>query len=462
MTMTSKPHVMMDSRRQLRVRYWFQICLAFSCAATGIGQSLQAQAQTSSTISASNLAQRAAPLGAVGFNRSRYNPAILRLSFNQSAQQNGASTVSPATAQSPDSKDQTSASSRDAAFLDLVLILPEGDLVGKRVEVSTQAFSSLLREFYAQLSKQAPLDVGNPQSPSRRLYQLLIAPLETDLKSAAITTLLLSLDTGLQAIPLAALHDGEQYFGVRYAYSLTPSLGLTALTPSSRTNEGQYLLAGSSRFNGLAPLPLVPQEVSQIGASVQSNTYLDSAFTPQVLLHAPEQESISRVHVATHAEFLPGGPQRARIYSGTDAVSLAQFASVRQRRQSDPMDLFVLSACRTAIGDKDSELGFAGLALQAGSRSAIGSLWYVDDVATSAFFIQFYSFLRQGLPKAEALQATRKAFASGAVSLQGDRILGVDSQTLLSQLTPAQQRRVASGMTNPYYWAGIQMLGSPW
>jgi len=127
-----------------------------------------------------------------------------------------------------------------------------------------------------------------------------------------------------------------------------------------------------------------------------------------------------------------------------------------------PIDLIAFSACRTALGDPDSELGFAGLALQAGARSAIGTLWYVDDVATSAYFIQAYRYLQQGIPKAEALQFTRRDFASGRVQLSGDQILAGDGQVLLTGLTTAQQRRVADGLSNPYFWAGIELLGSPW
>ena len=54
-------------------------------------------------------------------------------------------------------------------------------------------------------------------------------------------------------------------------------------------------------------------------------------------------------------------------------MSMADFAQLRRQRRDVPLDLVVLSACRTMLGDQDSELGFAGLALQAGARSAIGT-----------------------------------------------------------------------------------------
>jgi CHAT domain-containing protein len=142
-------------------------------------------------------------------------------------------------------------------------------------------------------------------------------------------------------------------------------------------------------------------------------------------------------------------------------MSFADFSRLRQRRQDSPLDLFSLSGCRTALGDQQSELGFSGLALQAGARSAVGTLWFVDDVATSAFFVQFYRYLDQGLPKAEALQATRIAFASGLVRLEGNRVVGEGGE-LLSQLTPDQRARIRLGLRHPYFWSGVSLFGAPW
>ena len=110
----------------------------------------------------------------------------------------------------------------------------------------------------------------------------------------------------------------------------------------------------------------------------------------------------------------------------------------------------------------DTELGFSGLALQAGARSAVGTLWYVDDVMTSAYFVQMYNYLEQDIPKAEALQLTRQSFQRGLVSLQGDQLISPEGRILLSGLNNIQKRRVQSGLENPYFWAGIELMGSPW
>ena len=206
----------------------------------------------------------------------------------------------------------------------------------------------------------------------------------------------------------------------------------------------------------------MPQEVRGVSREGASTVFVDSQFTPDVMLRRVADPVYSRVHVATHAEFRPGSIGDSYVYTGTAPVPFRDFLAIRQRRASQPIDLFVLSACRTALGDSSSELGFAGLAIQAGAKSAVGTLWYVDDVATSAYFLQMYRYMDQGLPKAEALQATRVSFAKGLIRLDGSKVLGADGVPLLLGLTSQQQRRVASGLAHPFFWSGIELIGTPW
>ena len=205
-----------------------------------------------------------------------------------------------------------------------------------------------------------------------------------------------------------------------------------------------------------------PQELERLAASSGATPYLNQEFTPRTLLERSADQRYARLHVATHADFRPGGPTESVLHTGIGPMSMAQFANLRRARRDQPLDLVVLSACRTLLGDADSELGFAGLALQAGARSAIGTLWYVDDVVTSAFFVQFYRLLDQGLSKAQALQQTRQLFSSGMVRLDGDSVIGLADQPLLNDLNPSQRRRIAAGIENPFFWAGIELIGSPW
>ena len=347
------------------------------------------------------------------------------------------------------------------SFVDLTLFSAQGEPSTQRVKLSSDRFGQLLRDFYRQMARRDAINPADPQSPVRQLHQALIAPIEPQLQQRGITSLLIATDQGLQAVPFAALHNGANAFGERYALSITPSLRFTCLEPP-KGEASRLLAAGASSFQGLAALPLVPQEIDGLVAERPADSFLNQHFTPRVLLEQAADTRYDRVHVATHAEFLPGGVEQSRIYTGTGAVTLAEFSRMRDQRDNDPLELFSLSACRTAVGDRDSELGFAGLALQAGARSAIGTLWYVDDVATSAVFLQLYRYLDDGYPKAEALQATRQDLIAGRIRLAGDRVLAADGQPLLQNLTLAQRQRIREGLSHPFFWAGITLLGSPW
>ena len=101
-----------------------------------------------------------------------------------------------------------------------------------------------------------------------------------------------------------------------------------------------------------------------------------------------------------------------------------ELRELRLSRRQQPLDLFTLSACRSAVGDSSNELGLGGLALLAGAQSAIGTLWYVDDVATSIFFIRFYKWLNEGASKSEAMRIVRNEFLSGSIKLNNGNVEG--------------------------------------
>ena len=375
------------------------------------------------------------------FQAERYNPAVLHLRFT--------------------SADGKTTSKQTDSFLDITLIPPSGEPEGIRSELSLAQFRDQLKQLYRQLSRQDDLKVNDPQSPTRKLHNLLFGGITPLLQRAQISTLLVAADRGLQAVPFAALSDGNAFFGDRFAFSRTPSLALTDLGVSYPT--GRRLLAlGASEFEGLAALPLVPQELDQISVPTRKDAFLNKEFTPERLLDLAGDPDYNQLHIATHAEFKPGGPAASQLHSGVGPMTMQQLTALRQSRKGFPLDLVVFSACRTALGDADAELGFSGLALQAGAKSAVGTLWYVDDVVTSAYFVQMYRYLDQGIPKAEAMQMTRQAFIRGLVRTQGNQVVGDGPEPLLTDLTTSQRRRLINGAVNPFFWAGIELMGTPW
>ena len=123
------------------------------------------------------------------------------------------------------------------------------------------------------------------------------------------------------------------------------------------------------------------------------------------------------------------------------------------------VELLTLSACRTALGDRRSELGFAGLAVQAGVKSALASLWYVSDQGTLGLMSEFYESLKQDPIKAIALQEAQIDMIQGKTRIENDQLITTFGAIPLPEnLTESN----ITSLSHPYYWSGFTMIGSPW
>ena len=357
----------------------------------------------------------------------------------------------------------------DQVQIKTILLLATGPPLSFSQTLPSERLKTTIRTFQRQLSRQEAIDAA--ASPAVDLARWLLQPMADPLRANGVNALLLAVDRGLQAIPYGALPFGDQPLAERFSLSVSPSLGLLDLDAErgSGSADGLLLAAGASRFQqDLEPLPMVPRELAALAGEQAATLLIDEAFTVEALRQQAQQQRFRRLHIATHADFQPGREEAAKLYTPQGNISLA---TLRQSLQSRPrdrsMDMITLSACHTALGDEQSELGFVGMALQAGVRSAIGTLWEVADGATAAFFIQYYRYLRSGLKKDQALQATARAFRNGSVRLDGDGVIGprvsaAGEAQLLRVDSPEERRRLAAGLRHPHYWAGMVLTGSPW
>ena len=214
----------------------------------------------------------------------------------------------------------------DDSFLDTILIPVNGEPTAKRSAINVKTFARLLSTFYSQVASLRLLNTDNPSASSRQLYNLLIGPVANEIRDSNINTLLISADSGLQAVPFAALHDGDNWFGNRYSFSLTPSLSLMPRDQRGAIQQENSVLAGASTFDGLAPLPMVEQEIGQISKIRAGNTYLNENFTRTVFDQLTEKSGVDLVHLSTHAEFLPGGPEKSKLFLGEGSLSIKEFS----------------------------------------------------------------------------------------------------------------------------------------
>ena len=121
--------------------------------------------------------------------------------------------------------------------------------------------------------------------------------------------------------------------------------------------------------------------------------------------------------------------------------------------------MFVLSACQTALGDKDAELGFAGLAITSGVRSALASLWKVSDEGTMGLMAEFYQQLQTTTTKAEALRQAQLAMLRGEVRLEGGNLVTPKRNFPLNgELKGLDNQQ----LTHPFFWSAFTMIGNPW
>ncbi len=330
----------------------------------------------------------------------------------------------------------------DSDQLELFIVTAGGQPIRKRVPGVTRAkIVKVAQTFEHEVSDPRKTQTLSYLPSAQQLYQWMIAPLEAELKSRNIKNLVFITDAGLRSIPFAALHDGHGFLIERFSIGMMPSISLTD-TRLGDIKHAQLLAMGASTFAGQSPLPAVPLELDAVLNLWKGKSFLNEQFTLSNLKAQRQQQPFGIIHLATHAEFRPGEISNSYIQLSDTQLQMNQ---IRQLGWNNPpVELLVLSACRTALGDKDAELGFAGLAVKSGVKSALASLWYVSDEGTLSLMTEFYQRLKTAPIKAEALREAQLALLKGqpAVSAKG--------------------QEPNKSLSHPYYWATFTMIGSPW
>jgi CHAT domain-containing protein len=343
-----------------------------------------------------------------------------------------------------------------------ILIPAEGPIRGWQTKASAAKMKKAVEIFKRRLSQLDDLEEASALGAD--LTSALLEPVMPEIKRLGINALLLSLDRGLQGIPFAALPWGQSTLGEQVALTVTPALSLTDLTLPTPVSLSRIVLAGTSSFgNGLAPLPMAREELVQLARlHPEAMLIMDGQFQTRSLVEAAGQGGLEILHLATHADFAQDRSGEAQVYTSDGTLSLRQIGQKLRGRRGGEIGLFVLNACRTAIGDEDQELGIAGLALQTGASSALGNLWYVDDAMSAAFSVQYHRALQRGLRKDQALQFTQGMFRRGEVRVRGADLVAADGEVLITGLSRADQLRLMKNNHHPYFWAGTILSGRPW
>jgi CHAT domain-containing protein/tetratricopeptide (TPR) repeat protein len=269
---------------------------------------------------------------------------------------------------------------------------------------------------------------GNSEPASlKQLDNWLIAPVRQYIKTPFVCVIPHGI---LHQLPFAALNDGKAYFGEQHTIYYLPAASLLPFVIKRARNVNRSMLAiAQAKAEGWPALHYVDQEARTLAQSYDGKLFLTGqASKAEFLRHAGDYDIL---HIAAHAELNTRSPLFSRILlapdqNGSSGLEVREIYDLNLSHTN----LVVLSACETQLGAQsrgDDIVGLNRAFLYAGASSIIASLWRVDDQATSLLMRSFYTHLKQGMAKAEALR-----------------------------MAQAETRRK---YPNPYYWAAFVLTG---
>ena len=315
------------------------------------------------------------------------------------------------------------------------------DIPGQPLSLrETQVSQDFVEETISALRENLTLPGRTPEVLlyAAQLYDWIIAPLLPILQAnEQIATLVFVPDGALRNIPLGVLYDGEQYLiEKKYAIATAPQLSLFAPGMANeplRVVRGGVSIPQTVRNRRFPSIELVQAELAQIPDELTvAPPLLNESFTQNNLEQQLSNERYNAIHWKTHGVF-SADPSETFLVAYEDSITaneLSDLVTLARRRRTEPLELLVLSACETAKGDQRAVLGLAGIAVRAGTRSTLSTLWRADDGANTLLMESFYQDLQAGLTKAEALRRSQ--------------------QRLITEL----------GYPAPYYWAPYVLVGN--
>ncbi len=313
--------------------------------------------------------------------------------------------------------------------LDVIASLPGQPLRHYSTHLSKseqqQFFETILFHLHPSQTPTASLPLA------QNLYDWLVRPIEENLENQNITTLVFVPDRFLRSLPMAILHDGQQYLIDKYQISLTPGMQLLNSQPFETASSLHAFSAGLTKArDGFSALPAVAKELTYIGSLMDTQNLLDEDFTKAKFFDTIHKTSAQIVHLATHGQF-SSSPEETFLVAWDQRINLRDLNQLFPTGNRKPIELLVLSACQTASGDERAALGMAGMAVRSGARTTLATLWTADDEATAQLMKTFYQLLtEENLPRAQALQQAQ-------LSLRNDPTF-----------------------SHPYYWAPFVMVGN--
>nr|WP_315482912.1 CHAT domain-containing protein [uncultured Undibacterium sp.] len=305
----------------------------------------------------------------------------------------------------------------------------------------------------------------DPQPKATELYQLLVRPIEAELRQFEIKTILVSPDGVLKKVPFAALYNGERYLVQDYDTAL---LTQSSWIENHNTHPSTHTVGAfglTKAIGGLRALPGVKSELTGIVKNrtkgiFQGEIKLDQEFT-DASLSAVLSKKYSVLHIASHFIFQPGRDTDSYLVLG-DGSTLNINQLKEKRFDFSGTDLVVLSACETARYDKNLNGipvdGLANVLQTRGAKTVLATQWAIEDKSTSILMPRFYKNLANGLNKVEAISLAQRSFIEQDIKTDKGQqpSRGIAHRMKNIKFNANSKRPYA----HPYYWAGFLLMGN--
>lgn len=307
-----------------------------------------------------------------------------------------------------------------------VFVFRDGRVKSRSLRLPGEAQLGALR--FLSLCADPSADMASLNAESRRLYEILVAPLETDIRDA--TALRFETDGILDQIPFDLLKGPDgRYLTDRFEVTYSPGLAYAAKSrPAAISADSGALIvvASGAQDPGLTPLPDATDEGNDVVSYFHNaNLVSGSQLTRSEVLHNLRMAQV--FHFVGHA--LVDVDEVGLIIGPDVVVNSRDMAKARFR----DLRLVVLSACDTAGGVDGRFADLTSLArilAAAGVSQIVASRWNVDSAATRELMRAFYSNLMSGKTPAAALH----------------------SATIAVRSLPRYR--------SPYYWGSFTVFGS--
>ncbi|BCL39517.1 hypothetical protein NSMS1_59640 [Nostoc sp. MS1] len=328
----------------------------------------------------------------------------------------------------------------------IIISLPNQEEYINWINKEKDVFSNDIAEFRSELLNTSNIVYNT--ALSENLYDLIIKPLEKYLIAQKIKTLVFVQDGFLRNVPMTALYDKQEkkYLIEKYAVATTSSLQLTNQKKGNLQTSDRALVLAVSKEAQIdnqfwRALNQVPNEINEIQKIfVNSKKLENEEFNKKYLEAEIKKQDYPIIHISTHAQFGIIPEDTFLVAGNNEKLTINDLEKLLREASniSNSVDLLALTACETATGDERATLGLAGVALQAGAKSALASLWTVYDESTADLIAEFYHQLRNsGMSKAQALQAAQ-----------------------IKLINARKIPEINDRYTHPYYWSGFMLIGN--